>query len=202
MILNSFENFPLDNASASLAISATGSQGWLGLHVVSIPGTLTANSVAFLFNGLQTTATASSTRNMTFWIGLYSLTGSTLTLLNNATMTTQVNSANSLQWYTIALSTSTVITPGNYFLGFMTSRSGGGGPTGYGMVGNSKSNLSTMISTITSASSLWYHNYIGPFFRGHFSTSTNALPASINTSACNKGGSVAAAESYPYILIC
>ena len=179
--INKFENIPLFQRMALQQIPGNGS---LQIQGVYIPGSLSFNTVALMFSAQGTTA-----KTATISFGLYSLTGSTLSLANSASQSTNPT-ANQLSWVTLVTSATQDITPGNWYLAIMSSSS-------------SNSRMSFICNT-NAGDFLANGVYGGVFVRGFLSVSTSALPASIATSDLSKEGSGfanAAYLNYPYILI-
>lgn len=152
---------------------------------VYIPGSISFNKVQMLITDFG----AASTGTLTIHFGLYSLNGSTLSLANSASCSTNQSGTTplNLPWITLATSATQDITPGNWYLGFWFTGSSAFVPGFAGLGGNFA----------------WTTPYGGNLVRGRYSTTTNALPSSIETSAFNKEGSAGDANSslVPYILI-
>ena len=180
--INTFQNIPLlMNVSLRGANIAYHSQSLL-MQRVYIPGSISFNNLAILFSCSGTTA-----RTISLSFGFYSLTGSTLSLANSASVSSDATNA-AFNWMTFATSAAQDITPGDWFLALLGSTSG----TSAGMS-----------IVIHSAFALVMNSsYAGPFFKGWMSASTNALPASIATSDLSKDNQGTAATGFhPYILI-
>jgi hypothetical protein len=182
--INAFENFPLANVVS--AFNAGNSIGSLLCHYVYIPGSLSFNNIAILFNG---TAQAANTKSVTFSIGIYTRNGSTLSLLNSASKSNTYGPSDSLSFVTMVTSAAMDLTQGNYYLAFMSSTGGGASSAGYGLIANA---FNQSIGNTT---------YGGPFFRGRFSVTTSSMPASIATSDMVKEGNTSTRTSHPYIII-
>lgn len=155
--------------------------GSLQIHGIYLGGSLSFNNVAMILSASGTTA-----KTLSISLGLYSLTGSTLSLANSASQSTNPT-ANQLSWVSLVTSTTQNITPGNWYFGFLISTS-------------NNSLVSFMGRAIGIAT---FGSQGGAFVRGRLSVSTSALPSSIATSDLVKEGAVAGAtpNRHPYILI-
>ena len=176
--LNLFESFPLLNRAAVGNLLGVGS---LHIQGVEIPGSISFNNLAMIMSASGTTA---KTFSVSF--GLYSLTGSTLSLANSASFSSNPG-ANALSWITFVTSATQDITPGNWYFGVILSTAG-------------QSNLSLVNNDVAAFSG---GGYGGGFVRGYLSVSTNALPVSIATSDMSKEGNNESSFSvrHPYIII-
>lgn len=175
-----FENFPLGNAAANKQTT----NGVLMIHAAYFPGSISFNSI----NILQSFAGAIvATKLNTYQIGLYSLNGGSLSLANSAS-TTVSTAALSAAWVSLSISTTQDITPGIWYLGFLSSSGG---------------DSRAIIAMNSIGASIEDGAVGGPFFRGRFSATTAALPTSMATSALSKEGSSTVAADYlhPYIVI-
>lgn len=169
--LQFFENFPGHLGAATFAFSASE----LVIHAVNIPLSLSFNYPVFLVSVTNST----SARTQSFYFGLYSLTGSTLSLANSAATTINVGaSASMYSWFTMATSATQNITPGAWYFALNVSTSGAGGLALYG---NSSINPGNAIP--------------GGFLMGHKSNVTN-MPASVATSDFDITGSDAIKQAY------
>lgn len=177
--LNIFNNFPLnDVALGRLAGAST-----LHIHYVYIPGSISFNNVNIIFSQGHTSASA------TISFGLYSLTGSTLSLANSASRAFNTN-ANGLSWISLATSAVQDITPGDWFFAFLSASSG-------------QNSISYAIHN-TLSNNLTNVQLGGPFIRGVLTVGTAALPASIATSDMRKegnGSSTTNSTHQPYLLL-
>ena len=174
--LNVFENFPV--LHGPLSVQNGNRAGTLVIHGVVIPGSISFNQIAMLINQGNTS------RSMLINIGLYSYSGSTLSLANSASAN-QNFTANGVNWITLATSAAQNITPGNWWFAFLFDSA-------------------TASNSIVGTS----HNFSaggigGPFIHGFLSVTTNALPTSIATSDLSPDGSSTTNSDMfrPYILI-
>lgn len=169
--LQFFENFPGHLGAGAFALSASE----LVIHAVNIPLSISFNYPAFLVSVTNST----SARTQTFSFGLYSLTGSTLSLANSASTVVNVGASESMvSWITMATSATQNISPGAWYFALDVKTSGAGGLSLYGN------------------SSIAPGNAIpGGFLMGHKSNVTN-MPASAATSDFDITGSDAIKQSY------
>ena len=178
--LNVFQNYPVMHDGPNNTLLGNGS-----LHVfgVYIPGSISFNTIALFFTASGTTA---KTASISF--GLYSLNGSTLSLANSASTSTNPT-ANTGLWITLSTSANQDITPGNWYFAVMSSTS-------------SNSRMSLGVNPNFQAFN-FIGGYGGPFVKGVLSASTTAMPASIATSDLSKEGSNSnqSLQFQPYILI-
>lgn len=183
MNLNIFENMALIDCTQLFSVPNLS----LFLNGVCIPGNIAFNTPWLL---LSNTQTGTFTRSIS--LGLYTRTGSTLTLVNSASGTTTISGAGTACWISLATSAASTITPGNYWFGVLASFTSGN-PSLFGAQTN-----------VVAIGTLWKLGAPGGLFvRGCLSVSTTALPSSIATADCLKeGGSTVLASTYmPYILI-
>ena len=175
--LLAYENFPCDGAFTAV------NNGRLRMMAVNIPGSISFVRPTILFSASGTTAKTAS-----ILFGLYSLNAGTLSLANSASKSTNP-AANTGIWLTLITSATQNITPGTWYFGVVTLTAG-------------NSNLSCLYNA-EPAALLVGAGYGGPFFRGWYSTTTNALPASINTTAFSKEGVTQTSSDYthPYVLL-
>lgn len=184
--LQIFENFQhLPNVNLGVLMGAN------SIHIqgIYVPGSISFNKVHQLMR-ISFTGTRIGTLGLSF--GLYSLNGSTLSLANSASASTAIPAAmNSALWMSLATSATQDITPGNWYLAFMSSSSINAG-------------AGTLRYYIGSQAGIAFINGMGgPFVRGAFSTSSNAMPASMATTDCIKEGANAdvTLANQPHILI-
>lgn len=176
--LQFFENFAGRVNAGNLEYS----NATLSLQAVNIPLSISFNNVAVL---MSVSSAALSALSGTLQFGLYSLNGSTLSLVNSASQDIQhTNSAYS--WYTMVTSATQNISPGAWYYGlnFFT----GGIATNHSSVsflGNSSINPGNAIP--------------GGFLVGRMTASTTGMPASIAISDVDITGSDAMRQ--PYIII-
>lgn len=180
--LNIFQNIPELHQAVTFPMRV----GTLHMQGINIPGSISFNNIQ-----LPVFVSGTTARNMSFSFGLYSLTGSTLSLANSAY--TQHTSVNGSYWATLATSATQDITPGTWWFGFVASNDGTGSATRYYFLGGQ----SAFPAAIQNA------QMGGPFIRGISSNSTNGLPASVATSNLQNEGVNSNNESYihPYIVI-
>jgi len=177
--LQFFENFPGKNMTM-IGFSS----GFLSVHAVNIPLSLSFNNVLVLHSFTNSTGTTG--RTITNLFGLYSLNGSTLSLTNSASTTFTYSGGGggtfaSINWVSMVTSATQNITPGPWYLAFCHLHTGEGALTYYG---------NSSINPANAAPAL---------IRGRMTASTNAIPASIATSDLDITGSDAMRQ--PYIII-
>ncbi len=124
-----------------------------------------------------------SAKSVTFSLGIYSLTGGTLSIANSLGET--VSNLSNVRWFPrfTATSAAQTLTQGNWFLGFLMSTS-------------SNSNISLR----GGFSHLPINAFPGGFIGGAFTASTDALPASLATSDFDTTGN--SEMGTPIIIIC
>lgn len=125
-----------------------------------------------------------STRTVSISVGLYSLSGSTLSLANSISGTNTNNlSGGNLKFISLTATSATQnITPGTWWLGFLASTSG-------------QTNLSLFVqSQINPANA-----FPGGFIQGRMTVTTNAPPATYATSDLDITGNVA--FTYPELIL-
>ena len=174
--LQFFENFP-GHLGASFI---NHSLNTLSIHAVNIPVSISFNSVVVLVCNNNTFLVR--THNYSF--GLYSLTGSTLSLANSAPVSFAYSQPGVAQqsWRSFATSAIQNITPGTWYFALVPAATGDAGVDLYGN------------------SSIAPGNAIpGGFLMGRMTVSTGAMPASIATSDMDITGSDATRQ--PYIII-
>lgn len=164
------QNFNISNATVSFVpfnIYESISWGTLNLHI-----------------GLQAQNFMSAGR-LTALIGLYSKTGSTLTITNSVSGTYSFSNVAAGARYVsfTATSASQNLTPGTWFIGLHLSTT-------------SSANMSLIGNSRASATDNAFPN---DFVGGRMTVSTNALPASVATSDLDTTG--VDAHSTPYMLI-
>ena len=176
--LNIFENHSVMHRLGNLRANSI--NGSLLIHGLYIPGSISFNIAAILVTQGHTSQSASLS------FGLYSLSGSTLSLANSASAELNSN-ANGLKWFTLATSATQDITPGNWYLGFLATTSG-------------NSSISFIANAGLGAAS---SGHGGILVRGVLSVTTGELPGSVATSDFLKEAGFAGTEQrqYPYILI-
>ena len=176
MRINIFENFPvaynLVGQNVQVSIKNT-----LFLSQYYIPGSISLNTVAYLFS-LGTNAA------ITDQFALYSIDGSTLSLVNSASANV---TQSGFRWRSFtSFSATSDITPGNWFLGFLESNTDGVAHILY------KGNVQQFAGGTQG----------GPSIGGVYSVTTGAFPATIHTSeVLNIGGAGIERWIFPYILI-
>jgi hypothetical protein len=158
------------------------SNGTIAIQGINIPLTLPFVIPCILITHASYTTT-SITRNYTFQLGLYSLTGSTLTLVNSASANYLANNtAVGSSWVSMVTSATSNIIPGTWYIGinFLT----GGMSESFGFIGGNQ---------------LGAASNPNKFHRGRLTVSSNAMPASIATSNIDITGTDAFFQ--PYIII-
>lgn len=172
-----FENLPGEDAGF-----VAYSNGTLSFQAVNIPNSLSFVCPVVLVSGASAASTSRS-YNHTIHFGLYTMTGSTLTLVNSASgVFTKVGTNASTQWISMATSTTSNITPGLYY--FAVNILSGGGSSVMAILGNSSINPDNAQPVMVMA---------------RVTASTNAMPANIETSKLDITGSDAIKQ--PYIII-
>ena len=177
--LQFFENFPVHYGQAFLNKSIA----TLSVHAVNIPLSLSFNSPLILLSHSDDGINL-GTRSFSF--GLYSLTGSTLSLANSASGEFDVPlvASNFNSWHSMVTSATQNITPGAWYfaLNFQTS---GVNANNFSFYGNS---TAAPVNAIP-----------GKLVMGRMTVSTGAMPASIATSELDVTNSDAIRQ--PYILL-
>ncbi|OGM12447.1 hypothetical protein A2V80_03520 [Candidatus Woesebacteria bacterium RBG_16_39_8b] len=161
-------------SNAFISINA-GSLSFFPLQVYESVSFNTLNMIVY-HNATQKT--------LSYYIGLYSLNGSTLSLANTVSATfTHPNNANVGRYISFSNTSATQnITPGTWWVGFLASTAGSNNISLRGANNQNPSNA-----------------FPGAFYGGAMTASTNALPASIATSDLDITGSDAIAV--PFICI-
>lgn len=176
--LNIFENIPALGFATNDYLWENELSRSLLIQGLYIPGSISFNQVAFLISG----GTGDKTMSLNF--ALYSLNGSTLSLANSASGTT--NPSNSFEWFTLVTSATQDITPGNWYIGFSCGISSATGQAFY--VGpRIEQNVAN-------------NGWAGPFFRGRYTSTAAAFPVSIATSDLQTDGTGNSAK-FPYFLL-
>ena len=176
-----FENFSVINV-ATFDTGALIAQSSLFVHGVYIPGSISFNTIAMLFSNNATN------QSDTIAFGLYSLSGSTLSLANSASGQLTLN--NQIRWLSLVTSATQDITPGNWYFAYFLSS-------------NSSGQFSVPFVLAHGVNFAWISSYGGLFVRGFYSATVSAFPASIATSDFTKEGTSGQAYSgvVPYVLI-
>lgn len=168
------ENMPMRAANAFVAIAYS----TLSFHAVIVTQNVSFNHVLVAFSN----SNVGAARTNTVSFGLYSLTGSTLTLLNSASGAADfILNETGQEWVDMTTSASSNITPGQYYFGI---------------------NLASVISTVSilGGSSINIGNAIpGQLLMGRMTATTNAMPASVATTDLDVTGNDATRQ--PYIII-
>jgi hypothetical protein len=206
-----FENIPsFDLASVAMT------NGNMYLNLIQMGAAVSWNHIAVIVSGsFNITFPFSSTASQSYRLtgrndiscslGLYSLTGATLNLVNSCSKTLSISrtasatraagsattitncSTSYYSWLTLVTSATSNITDGNWFLGYFFSSSAAGTSSRTG-AGVSASGAITAPATNAyyagNATSISSDMYGGPFAAGSYPSgnTTNALPASIATS--------------------
>lgn len=161
-----------------------GVNGTLPVQGVYIPGSISFNTVAILVSNGNTVG---ATLSISF--GLYSRTGSTLSLANSASASITGTNVAWLSWITLGTSATQDITPGNWWFGYIHSTSG---------------DDEFRIYNHSFAEQIANRVYGGLFVMGASNASRTNLPASIETSALLKYGGSGSGQSailQPYVII-
>ena len=181
MNLNVFETMPILGCDTFRISGAS-----LMINGVYVPG-----SIPFLTPWIRLGNTNGGIGTHTISLGLYTLNGSTLTLVNSASGT-QVLNGNAVSWVSLVTSVASTITPGQYYFGILVS------------IGTANSpQILAADGGVTATNTMILGGYGGAFVRGCLSVSTSGMPASIATTDCIKEGSSSVRPStvIPYVLI-
>ena len=172
--INKFEN--MSNLHR-VTFGALFGNATLHLHQVYIPGSISFNNIAVI----KSIGNSANTLSLSF--GLYSLSGSTLSLANSASQTDTIQ--NGASWVSLVTSVTQDITPGNWYFALLSSTAGQSAQLIRGFFAQ-----------------VLHVGYGGPFFRGRHSASQTNMPASIATSDLIKETGATNTEArQPYILI-
>lgn len=166
--MNFFKNIGFPPNSGFLVLT----HGSLNLFAINITDSLSFNypNLAYRFG--------TNNRTFTISMGLYSLSGSTLSLANSGTGRT--SGSNLTGYITFATSATQNVTPGTWFIGLVASTAGSSNWSLLGAFNN------------RDASNIFPGTFIG----GRMSDSTLGLPASIATSDLDVTGSDAMQVAY------
>ena len=175
--LNFFENMVGRDGVSQRAYS----MGTLSVHLVNIPLSISFNYPVFLMSF--------GSNALSNWIGdvqmgLYSMTGSTLSLANSANAAINV-STNGISWVSLVTSATQNISPGNWYFAANILTSGVLPHTSASFFANSSINPGNADPSA--------------LMRGRMTASTNAMPASIATSDLDITGSDS--NRQPYIIL-
>lgn len=173
--LNFAENFPSSMNSHYLSIS-DGTLSFVGFNIL--------NSISFLTLNLPVIK-GSQSLSYTFYGGLYSLTGSTLSLTNSISVafSSTTHAANRAFYVTLTATSATQnITPGTWYWGLLARTDGN---TNVGFIAQTNINAGNA--------------FPGGFIGGRMTDSTSALPASYATSNLDITGNDA--TNVPVILL-
>lgn len=184
--INIFETVPVVYELVTNA-GNTFPQNGMVLQGVYIPGTISFNNLAVLMSH----GGAGGTVTLNF--GLYSLNASTLSLANSASQT--VNFAgNAFRYITLATSATQDITPGNWYLGLISSSGAG---ASYTIL---KAAFTGLTYTTNNGIAM-----AGQFVRGSYTVTTATPPTAICTTDCARENDPSFVNYlvgvYPYILI-
>ena len=171
--LQFFENFPGHLGAEFAAIS----QFTLSVHAVNIPLSLSYNFPVMLIGKTNTTTTNQSA---IIYQGLYSLSGSTLSIANSARWAFTYTGESGTSWASFATSATQNISPGAWYSACLVQS-----VPAFRLYINSSANPRNAIP--------------GGFLMGRMTASTNAMPASIATSDLDIAGSDAIRQ--PYVII-
>lgn len=217
-MLNAFENIPSFNlTTVQMTI------GNFYIDMIELNDFISMKTLALLITGQVSntvTATAGQTVSLTAGntlsasFGLYSMTGGTLTLVNsgsssfftsasttaNTTSGTRTRTANAnyLSWLTLATSATSLLTPGEWFFGYLFSTTQAGTSTSAG--GSLTTNGSNTLAYYAGAGVSLTNTtqYGGGVYVGSLSVTTLSIPVSIATTDVVKFESAA---NNCYILI-
>lgn len=175
-----FENYNLIHNV--ITDNMPGANATISFRAFNIPDSLTLNSVAMLIS-------LNSSRSATISFGLYSFTGSTLTLVDSASGLISSSTTSPLIWSSLSISASYNIVPGTWYFAILGSFNPNVQSAAYY---NDALNLAQLGSGL----------YGGAPIAGGYSTTTAALPASLNVTEILIGaGGNSNAMHFPYILI-
>ena len=167
-----------------------GSRSLLGVNSLNIWGGVIPGSISFNGVAVVLQKVTNSSLTVSVYFGLYSRTGSTLSLANSASGSLTFGTAQAQSWMTLATSATQDITPGNWYLAVMSNTS-------------NDSRISLMCYNNQATGALMSQGYGGHFVRGWHSASQSAMPASIATSDLVKEGEPGSVGTlnHPYVLI-
>lgn len=176
--LNFNYNYPYP-AVDSMTVNA----GTLTFVAFNVWDSISLNTINLLVN---IASNSQSTRTISASLGLYTLTGSTLSIANSISGSITIRTSDgSVRLYMslIDVSATSNLTPGTYFWGFLLSSSGGG-------------NVFMLAHTndLNPANA-----FPGGFIGGAMTNSTSVLPSSVATSDLDVTGQDA--MSVPYLII-
>jgi len=159
--------FNQGNLHAGSANGISMSNGTMHIFGFNVLNSISFNNVMFPFRA------GTSNVSSTFLMGLYSLTGSTLTLVNSGSNSFGFTDGNPRHLIQItSMSTTSNITPGSWYIGIIGLTSGASG--GFFVAPNQSYNIS--------------NNFPGKLLFGRYSASTTVLPSSINTTDVTQTG--------------
>jgi hypothetical protein len=168
--LQYFENFPAKEAAGVIAYS----NGTMSIQEVNFP-----LQVAFKTPVMLLTQSSTQVRTFTILLGLYTMNGGTLSLMNSASGSPTF--VNAYSYVSLATSATQNITPGQYYLAMNILSAGNSSGSFFG------------------ASSINPGNAFPGFFKARMTVSTNAMPTSLATSGLDVTGSDVTRQ--PYIII-
>lgn len=159
--LNIFETIPvMGGVNAFNKIGGTASNGFLMLHGIVLPGSISLNTLAFIVNGVGTTA-----KTLSLSFGLYSMNGASLSLANSGSTSTNP-AVNMTSWLTLSMSATQDITPGNWYFAVISATAGQSG----------------LFLGAGSLDNFVHAAYGGKFVHGFHSVTQTDVPASVATS--------------------
>lgn len=181
MPLNIFETLPKQGFSF---LNKQGVSDW-HIQRIYLQDSISWNTVAIVYSKPSGNTTVSVS------VGLYSLTGSTLTLVNQATET--VGTAGGTSWLSLVTSATSNLTAGEWYLGYHHVANVAGA-AGLAFLGNGQNGVAVNDGA-----------YAGSFLRGgKAGAGTTALPASIVLADVLREGDSSSGSNtsvQPYILI-
>jgi hypothetical protein len=158
----------------------------LVVRAFELIGDLPLNNACALFNFGAGTGTVTVTMSL----GMYTLNGVNLSLINSASLSVSQSAIGALTYVPFVLSASNTISQGNIWLGHMFATSGDtvarrsfAGGQNFGAVGGV--------------------GHGGILYAGIYSVSSSNMPTTVATSAFSKDGSVASGflNIFPYIIL-
>ncbi len=184
--INRYQNFP------ALGIMGVTQVGVLNMTALKLQGFYLENSISASNFGLMLIQVFGPVASFTLSFGIYTLTGSTLTITNSGTFSTNVGN-NESKWISFALSASQALSPQNYYFGLLAS---------YLVTATSLSSNSTRLGFYGATQTRITNNMPGIFIRGKMTVSSSVLPLSVATSDLDtEATALASDQPQAYILM-
>jgi len=159
--LNFFPN--INHALADNKLVSDGSLTFMPLNL--------GDSISWATINLLVRTSSSANQTHSILMGLYSITGSSLSLVNSVSGNMSTNGSGRAWMSMTDTSATSNLTPGTWFLGIIART---GGTAAFQLVGTSNTAIG--------------NNFPGSFIGGIYSVSTNALPTSLSTSEVTTSG--------------